>query len=152
LRSDGRTYAGHQRHRTRRENEGTRLLPADITAYADISLTVEAIKQNAVDLLEKPFKNGALVKAIREALANWNDEAAIGPNTKIVRARFSSLTVEQKEVLVRLLEGAPNKFIADELGLSIRTFETHRAAVMSKMKAASIAELVRMSLSLQIIN
>jgi two-component system response regulator FixJ len=120
-----------------------------ITAYADISLTVEAIKQGAVDLLEKPFNNSALVKAIRKALANWNDETPIGPKIEIVRARLSSLTSREKEVLARLLKGMPNKLIADELGLGIRTIEAQRATVMLKMKAASIAELVRISLNLK---
>jgi len=118
-----------------------------ITAYADITLAVEAMKRGAVDLLEKPFNNGALVRAIREALANWNNEAAIGPKTEIVRARLSTLTHKEKEVLSRLLKGMPNKIIAHELGVSTRTIETHRATVMSKMNATSIAELVRMSLT-----
>lgn len=123
-----------------------------ITAYADISLTVEAMKLGAFDLLEKPFNINALVKAIRAALSNWNDETAIGPKIEIVRARFSSLTHREKEVLARLLKGMPNNLIADELGFSIRTFEAHRATVMLKMKAANIAELVRISLSLELIN
>ncbi len=121
-----------------------------ITGYPDISLTVEAMKQGAVDLLEKPFNNGSLVKAIRKALTNWNEEAPVGPKVEIVRARLSTLTVVEKEVLARLLKGTPNKVGADELGLSIRTFEAHRARVMLKMKAASIAELVRISLSLDL--
>jgi len=123
-----------------------------ITAYADISLTVEAMKLGAFDLLEKPFNINALVKAIRAALSNWNDETAIGPKIEIVRARFSSLTHREKEVLARLLKGMPNNLIADELGFSIRIFEAHRATVMLKMKAANIAELVRISLSLELIN
>jgi two-component system, LuxR family, response regulator FixJ len=121
-----------------------------ITAYADISLTVEAMKRNVADLLEKPFNNGDLVKAIRDALANWK-EPAPGLSTEIVGARFANLTVGEKEVLQRLLKGTPNKIIANELGLSVRTLETYRATVMSKMKAASVAELVKMLLSLQII-
>ena len=123
-----------------------------ITAYADISLTVEAMKLGAVDLLEKPFNINALVKVIRAALSNWDDETAIGPKIEIVRARFSSLTHTEKEVLARLLKAMPNKLIADELGFSMRTFEAHRATVMLKMKAANIAELVRISLSLELIN
>jgi two-component system response regulator FixJ len=123
-----------------------------ITGYPDISLTVEAMKQGAVDLLEKPFNNGSLVKAIRNALSNWNEETPVGPKVEIFRARLATLTAGEKEVLARLLKGAPNKLIAEELGLSMRTFEAHRARVMLKMKAASIAELVRISLSLEILN
>ncbi len=123
-----------------------------VTAYADSLLGSEAMKQGAVDLLEKPFKNGSLVKAIRKALANWHEEAPAGPNTEAVRARLSSLTSTEKEVLARLLKGTPSKIIADDLGLSIRTFETHRATVMSKMRATSIAELVSISQSLESID
>jgi two-component system response regulator FixJ len=118
-----------------------------ITAYADISLAIEVMKRGAVDLLEKPFNNAVLVKAIREALANRHDGTAIGPQIEMVHARFSTLTSREREVLARLLKGIPNKLIAHELGVSTRTIETHRATVMSKMKATSIAELVRMSLT-----
>jgi two-component system, LuxR family, response regulator FixJ len=118
-----------------------------ITAYADITLAIEAMKRGAVDLLEKPFSNGTLVKAIREALANRNSETSTGPQNDLVRTKLATLTAREKEVLARLLKGIPNKLIAHELGVSTRTIETHRATVMSKMNATSIAELVRMSLS-----
>ena len=134
------------------KDRGLSLPTIIITGYPDISLTVEAMKKGAVDLLEKPFNNGSLVKAIRKALASRNEETAAGPKVEMDRARLSTLTAGEKEVLARLLKGTPNKDIADELGLSIRTLETHRATVMSKMKAASIAELVRVSLSLEILN
>jgi two-component system response regulator FixJ len=119
-----------------------------ITAYADISLAIEVMKRGAVDLLEKPFNNAVLVKAIREALENRNDGTAISPQTEMARARFSTLTSREREVLARLLKGIPNKLIAHELGVSTRTIETHRATVMSKMRATSIADLVRMSLTI----
>ncbi len=117
-----------------------------ITAYADVKLAIEALKRGAVDLLEKPFNNSALVNAIREALVN-RDVMATGPKTEVLRARFSNLTAREREVLARLLKGMPNKLIAYELGVSTRTIETHRATVMSKMHATSLAELVRMSLA-----
>ena len=117
-----------------------------ITAYADISRAIEAMKQGAVDMLEKPFNNAALVEAIREALMRWKYGTGIGPS-EIVHARLSNLTNREREVLARLLRGMPNKLIAHELGVSPRTIETHRATVMSKMHATSIAELVRMSLA-----
>ena len=93
-----------------------------ITADADGALGSEAKKQGVVDLLEKPF-NGNLVNAIREAMANRNNAPATGPSDEIVRARLSNLTSTEKEVLARLLNGAPNQLGADELGLSMRTFE-----------------------------
>jgi two-component system, LuxR family, response regulator FixJ len=118
-----------------------------ITAYADVALAIEALKRGAVDLLEKPFNNAALVKAIREALANWNNGTGGGPKDELHRARLATLTAREKEVLARLLDGMPNKLIAYELGVSTRTIETHRATVMSKMNAGSLAELVRISLT-----
>jgi len=118
-----------------------------ITAFADIPLAIEAMKQGAADLLEKPFNNGALVKAIREALARWADVSGIGSEVEAARARIATLTSREKEVLARLLKGVPNKLIAHELGVSTRTIETHRATVMSKMNAASFAELVRTSVA-----
>lgn len=118
-----------------------------ITAYADVSLAIEAMKRGAANLLEKPFNNAALVEAIREAMAHFDAAAGMRPDSEEVRAKFSILTVREKEVLARLLNGVPNKIIAHELGVSTRTVETHRATVMSKMSAGSIAELVKMSLT-----
>jgi two-component system response regulator FixJ len=123
-----------------------------VTAYADVLLGSEAMKRGAIDLLEKPFKNSDLVMAIRDALGLRNEGTAVGPNTQTPKARLSSLTTTEKEVLARLLEGAPNRLIADELGLSVRTFETHRATVMSKMKANNMAELVKISRCLETID
>jgi two-component system, LuxR family, response regulator FixJ len=125
------------------------LLPTIImTASADIPLTVQAMQQDAADLLQKPFNNGALVKAIRKALASRVDEAAVRINAETVRTRFSKLTSREKEVLAGMLEGTSNQLIADQLGISVRILETDRATIMSKMEAVSIADLVRMSLDL----
>lgn len=112
------------------------------------ALAIEVMKRVAVDLLEKLFNNADLVKAIREALANRNDQIAVGPHVETFRATFSTLTEREREVLAGLLKGTPNKLIAHELGGSTRTIETHRATVMSKMNAGSIAELVRISLTI----
>jgi two-component system, LuxR family, response regulator FixJ len=117
-----------------------------ITAYADVSLIIEAMRRGAVDLLEKPFSNRALVGSIREATTDRGRIAA-GVNLDAVRGRVGTLTAREKEVLSRLLQGSPNKIIAGELGVSTRTVESHRATIMSKMNASSLAELVRMSLT-----
>jgi two-component system response regulator FixJ len=116
-----------------------------ITAYADISLVIEAMRCGAVDLLEKPFSNRALVGSIREATTNGGRAAGI--NLDAVRGRTGTLTTRERDVLSRLLQGSPNKIIARELGVSTRTVESHRATIMSKMNASSLAELVRMSLT-----
>jgi two-component system, LuxR family, response regulator FixJ len=117
-----------------------------ITAYADISLVIEAMRCGAVDLLEKPFSNRALVGSIREATNNGG-RAAAAINLDAVRGRAGTLTTREREVLSRLLQGSPNKIIARELGVSTRTVESHRATIMSKMNASSLPELVRMSLT-----
>jgi two-component system response regulator FixJ len=119
-----------------------------ITAHADIALAIRAMRHGVLDLLEKPFSNAALVKSIQDTLARWTEGQA-GPNPEAVNGRLRTLTAREKDVLSRLLNGLPNKIIAHELGVSTRTVETHRATIMSKMNASSLAELVRMSLSTQ---
>ncbi len=117
-----------------------------ITAYADVSLVIEAMRRGAVDLLEKPFSNRALVSAIREATA-YRRPTPASAHPQEACGRAGTLTTREREVLSRLLDGSPNKIIARELGVSTRTVESHRATIMSKMNASSLAELVRMSLS-----
>lgn len=117
-----------------------------ITAHADIALAIRAMRHGVLDLLEKPFSNASLVKSIEDTIARWNQGQA-GPNPEAVNGRLGTLTAREKDVLSRLLNGLPNKIIAHELGVSTRTVETHRATIMSKMNASSLAELVRMSLS-----
>ena len=117
-----------------------------ITAHADISLAIKAMRHGVLDMLEKPFNNTALVNSIETTLARWNEGQA-KPNLDAINGRLERLTIREKEVLARLLNGLPNKIIAHELSVSTRTVETHRATIMSKMEASSLAELVRMSLS-----
>jgi two-component system response regulator FixJ len=119
-----------------------------ITAHADIGLAIKAMRCGVLDLLEKPFNNDALVKSIQDTFARWNEgQAVLVPDA--ISSRLHTLTIREKDVLSRLLNGLPNKIIAHELGVSTRTVETHRATIMSKMNASSLAELVRMSLSTQ---
>ena len=117
-----------------------------ITAHADVSLVVEAMRRGVVDLLEKPFSNRALVSSIHDAIKQ-RSAAQAGINVAAVRGRVETLTNREREVLSRLLQGSPNKIIARELGVSTRTVESHRATIMSKMNASSLAELVRMSIT-----
>lgn len=118
-----------------------------ITAYADVSLAVQAMKQGAFDFLEKPFDNDALLACVRMALAYEREEQFRVAETQTIQARLSTLTAREGEVLARLLHGLPNKIIGRELGISVRTVEVHRANVMLKMNAGSLSELVRMSLA-----
>jgi two-component system response regulator FixJ len=118
-----------------------------VTAYADVSLAVQAMKQGAFDFLEKPFDNEALVACVRSALAFEREEQFRAAETQTIQARMQTLTARESEVLARLLNGLPNKTIGRELGISVRTVEVHRANVMLKMNAGSLSELVRMSLA-----
>jgi len=119
-----------------------------ITANADVPLAVEAIKRGAFDFLEKPFDDQGLLTALREALLQ-NNGAEVRKGEAAVVAKLETLTDRENEVLTCLLKGSPNKIIAYELGISPRTVEVHRANIMHKMKANSLAELVRMSVAAQ---
>ena len=123
-------------------------LPAIVlTAHADVPLAVHAMKLGAVDLLEKPVGDETLLASIRHALTHRNDEKSHHAETQTIRNRLESLTERENEVLAGLLMGRPNNMIANDLGLSTRLVEALRASVMAKMKAASLSELVRMSLA-----
>jgi two-component system response regulator FixJ len=125
-------------------------LPVIITAgHADVSLAVEAMKAGAVDFIEKPFGDEAILSAIRIALDDYDRTGR--PETAVVqiRTKLQSLSAREREVLEGLLAGNPNKTIAYDLSLSPRTVEVHRANVMTKMGASSLSGLVRMSLVAQ---
>ena len=117
-----------------------------ITAHANIPLAVAAMKRGAVDFFKKPFDGGALLASIRATLTRGDGEPASDAEIQMLQETFASLSKREKEVLARLLKGQPNKNIAHELGLSVRTVEVHRAKVMAKTQATSLAELVQMAL------
>ncbi len=117
-----------------------------ISAHADVPLAVQAMKEGAMDLLEKPFDDEALLTSVRSALAHSSGQLAQQTEAQEIVRRLTTLTSRENEVLAALLRGQPNKIIAHELGISVRTVEVHRANVMAKMQAGSLPELVRMSL------
>ncbi|ATQ68187.1 MULTISPECIES: response regulator FixJ [Methylosinus] len=118
-----------------------------ISAHADVPLAVQAMKEGALDLLEKPFDDEALLGAVRLGLAFDSGKRAQSTQEQEIARRLTTLTGRENEVLAGLLKGQPNKIIAHELGISVRTVEVHRANVMAKMQAGSLPELVRMSLT-----
>ena len=120
-----------------------------MTGHADVPLAVRAMKAGAVDFLEKPFEEAALLDSVRRALAHVSAAAAVDADAKIVHERLGQLTERERQVLDLLVAGKPNKIVAYELSISPRTVEIHRARVMDKMAAKSLADLVRMTLSVK---
>ena len=117
-----------------------------ITGHGDVPLAVEAMKFGAVDFLEKPFDDDVLLASVRSALDRSHASAQLETERAEISARIATLTNREHEVLDGLIAGHPNKVIAFDLGISPRTVEIYRANVMTKMKAASLSELVRMAL------
>jgi two-component system response regulator FixJ len=117
-----------------------------ITGHADVPLAVGAMKFGAVDFLEKPFDDEILIASVRAALGGREKEAKREAEKKEYRERFEELSSREKDVLQGLIAGKPNKIIAYDLGISPRTVEIYRANVMTKMRAASLSELVRIAL------
>ncbi len=117
-----------------------------ITGHGDVHLAVSAMKSGAVDFIEKPFDDEALLSAIQTALTQHSDDRRRQALVADVRKRLKALSEREKEVLNGLVAGKPNKIIAYELGISARTVEVYRANVMTKMQANSLSELVRMVL------
>lgn len=117
-----------------------------LTAVADVPMAVSAMLNGAADFIEKPFQAAALVERVRRSFrqveASWN-----APPDSGLAARLDSLTPREREVLDQMVTGATSKRIAHVLGGSFRTIETHRARVLEKMNADSLADLVRMTLA-----
>jgi two-component system response regulator FixJ len=117
-----------------------------MTGHGDVPLAVEAMKMGAIDFFEKPFDDEALLASVRLSLGSWGEKEAREAERADVRARLESLSPRERDVLKGLVAGHPNKTIAFDLGISHRTVEIYRANVMTKMKASSLSELVRMAL------
>ncbi|MCG7391559.1 response regulator transcription factor FixJ [Microvirga sp. ACRRW] len=117
-----------------------------MTGHADVPLAVEAMKEGAIDFIEKPFDDDLFLAAVRAALKRQEKHAHQDAQTAEVRARVQALSERESQVLEGLVAGKANKVIAYDLGISPRTVEIYRANVMSKMQASSLSELVRMAL------
>ena len=128
-------------------NEKHSILPIIfITGHGDVPMAVEAMQAGAVDFIQKPFRDQDLIDRINQALEkDLSNRAALGERNDI-RRRLETLTPREREVLDLVVHGKANKVIAGDLKLSQRTVEIHRARVMEKMQASSLAHLVRMVL------
>lgn len=120
-----------------------------ITGHGDIPMAVEAMRRGAVDFIRKPFRDQELLDRINEALSLGESRQA--QHDTVVRAQrlLESLTPREQEVFTRVASGQANKVIAIELGISERTVEIHRSQVMRKTESRSLADLVRLKLSLE---
>lgn len=118
-----------------------------VTGHGDVPMAVEAVKKGAFDFIEKPFRDNRLLAIIEKAAALDAPARHQRTEQRLAAARLETLTEREREVIDRVAIGRRNKQIADELGISIKTVEAHRARAMEKMGATSIAEVVRAMLS-----
>lgn len=121
-----------------------------ITGHGDVPMAVSAMKAGAVDFIEKPFVDQTLIDAITRAASRLEETVEIFADDGPLRARLGSLSDRERQVLTAVVSGLPNKIIAYDLDISPRTVEVHRANIMSKMQAKSLAELVRMAIALKV--
>jgi two-component system response regulator FixJ len=118
-----------------------------ITGHGDVPMAVEAMQKGAVDFIQKPFRDQDLLDRISEALKTDKEQRKEQQEHAEVARRVDKLTKREYEVFDLVVTGKPNKVIAYELGVSQRTVEIHRARVMEKMQARSLADLVKMHLA-----
>jgi two-component system response regulator FixJ len=118
-----------------------------ITGHADVTVAVQAMKAGAAEFVQKPYESELILRMVRSCLEDHDD--AVDANAKRTRVlrRIESLTARERQVLDLIMEGASNKAVAANLSISPRTVEIYRANVMSKMRADSLSELIRMTLS-----
>ena len=120
-----------------------------VTGHGDVPMAVDAMKEGAVDFIQKPYREEALLEKVDAALAlDAEQRKTLGEKQEILR-RVKTLTPREHEIMDRMIEGQANKVIAIELEISQRTVEIHRSRVMHKMGTHSLAHLVRMILSVK---
>lgn len=116
-----------------------------ITGHGDVPMAVDAMKHGAVDFIQKPFRDDDLLERIHQALARNREDRDQAETLRDATQRLEALTPREKEVMALVVAGNANKVIAQDLKVSQRTVEIHRARVMDKMRARSIAHLVRLA-------
>ena len=129
---------------TRLKDEGYSLPAIMITGHGDIPMAVQAMKAGAADFLQKPIRTDELVASIARALERERDSVKRSAWRKTAAERIAGLTPREREVMDLVVQGRPNKIIADSLGISQRTVENHRAAVMKRTGATTLPDLIRL--------
>ncbi len=117
-----------------------------VTGYGDVPAAVSALKGGAVDFIQKPFSHREVLSIIEKAFRRDAEIRGKRARLSVVASRLATLTEREREVLQRVIEGKPNKIIAGELDISMKTVEFHRAKVMEKMSVTSVAELVQIAM------
>lgn len=115
-----------------------------LSGHGDIGMAVDALKDGAFDFVEKPCSDNRLVDRVLAAIETSRQRIARAATEEAVRARLGRLSQREREVMDRILEGRLNKLIADDLGISMRTVEVHRASIFAKMEVRSAVELARL--------
>lgn len=118
-----------------------------ITGHGDVPMAVEAMRDGAFDFVQKPFRENELLERVQQAIAQDRADRVQESELASINERLASLTNRERDVLGRIVDGCANKVIAIDLDISQRTVEQHRARVMEKMKARSLAHLIRMVIS-----
>ena len=121
-----------------------------ITGHADVPMSVQAMKAGAVEFLTKPFRDQQLLDAIQQAVDRDRRERRHRAELAELRRRYESLTLRERQVMARVVAGLLNKQVAAELGASEITVKVHRAQAMRKMRAGSLADLVRIAERLEL--
>jgi len=128
---------------------GSKLPVIIITGHGDVPMAVQAMKAGAVDFLEKPYNNELLITRIRQCLKEISVEQDRESKVADAKSQLAQLTPRELEVMNLLVAGKHNKAIADNLDISVRTAEAHRAKVMKKLHADSLSDIVRIALLMQ---
>lgn len=120
-----------------------------ITGHGDVPMAVEAMQRGAAEFIQKPFRDQDLLDRIERALQRDAENRKALEQRRLSARRLNALTVRERQVLERVVAGKANKVIAIELGISQRTVEIHRARMMEKMQAATLAELINMMMQVR---
>ncbi|WP_288455692.1 response regulator [uncultured Sphingomonas sp.] len=120
-------------------------MPLIVTGHGDVATTVSAMRLGAFDVIEKPFDIAALLRSLEQAMAKLERDSHLHDSARAARERIDKLSDREREVLLLLVAGHPNKAVARELGVSPRTVEGHRASMMAKLEIARLPEAMRLA-------